>query len=375
MASAVDKRPARELRILVLHNRDFDSEPAPGTAQTAADLERVARADVLNAAQHITRALAAHGHFVEVQGIDIEDLGDLMNQLRRDRPDLVFNLCESLGGDDHHEVVVPTLLDVLGIPYTGSGPFSMALCRDKFRAKQLLRAASIPTPLAAKLPAQKRPRAEDLAAVDSIGYPLFLKLGEADGSVGISSASIVRSDEEFLHQLDALRKQYQQTVLAERFVDGRELYVSMIGNAPQRLLPLQEIDFSRLPKDLPQIVSENAKWNPGTPEYEAISSMAVGPLPKAVQARVLEVAQKSFALLDVWDYGRCDMRLSDDGTPYVIEMNPNCDLCDGAGFSRAAALAGLSYDQVIAEIASVAHQRNANVRRKRQDAGPSSDRS
>lgn len=361
----------RELRILVLHNRDFDTETPAGTENTAEEVERLSRADVLNAAQGIARALAAHGHFVEVQGIDRDDIRDLLDQLNRDRPDLVFNLVESLAGDDRNEIVLPSLLDLMGIPYTGTATTALGLCRDKFRTKQLLRAAQVSTPLAALLPPMSRSRADDLALVESIGYPLFLKVGELDGSVGITNTSLVRSDEEFIAQLSYLRNRFKQSVLAERFVDGRELYVSMLGNSPPRLLPMQEIDFSRLPSDLPRIVNENAKWNAGSREYQAIESMGAGPMPQAVQTRVLETAARTFAVMGIRDYGRCDMRLGSDGTPYVIDVNPNCDLTDDAGFSRAARIAGLSYDRLIEQIALAAHQRNTHVHAQRSDDGHS----
>jgi D-alanine-D-alanine ligase len=369
MASAAESELVknRELRILLLHNRDFDSEPPAGVENTIDDLVRLSRADVLNAAQSIARALAAHGHFVEVHGIDRPDLGGLLDQLHRDPPDLVFNLIESLAGEDRHAALVSALLDLCKVPYTGSAELALALCCDKYRTKQILRAASVATPPGALLPAQSRSRADDLAAVAAIGYPLFLKLAELDGSVGVTNASLVRSDEEFLAQLDYLRNRFHEAVLAERFIDGREIYVSMIGNQPPRLLPMQELDFSRMPSDLPHIVNENAKWNAGSREYQAVQSVGAGPMPAAVHARVLDTAARSFAMLGVRDYGRCDMRLSSDGTPYVIDVNPNCDLTDDAGFARAGRLAGLSYDRLIEQIALAAYQRSPHVQRTGDD--------
>jgi len=360
----------RELRILLLHNRDFDAAPPVGTENTIEDLVRLSRADVLNAAQSIAKALAAHGHFVEVHGVDRQDLGPLLDQMQRDPPDLVFNMVESLAGEDRHAALMSALLDLARVPYTGSPELTLALCCDKFRTKQILRAASVATPVGALLPAQPRPRAEDLAAIEGIGYPLFLKLAELDGSVGVTNSSLVRNDEEFLIQLEYLRERFKEAVLAERFIDGREIYVSMIGNQPTRLLPMQELDFSRMPSDLPHIVNENAKWNAGSREYQSVQSIGAGPMPAAVQKRVLEAAARSFALLGVRDYGRCDMRLANDGTPYVIDVNPNCDLTDDAGFARAGRLAGLSYDRLIEQIAIAAYQRKLHAQAQRTgDAG------
>ncbi len=368
----------RELRILVLHNRDFETEPdaaaEPGLEDRPRDLEMVSRADVANVAQTITRALVTRGHFVEVQGIDREDIGDLIVQLRKDPPDLVFNLCETLLGEARHEAFLPALLDLLDVPYTGSGALCLSLCTRKYKTHQILRAASIPTPMATLLPAEPRPRAEDLLAVQGIGYPLFLKLAHGDGSIGISSHSIVHNDESFIRQVESLRERYGQPILAEHYIEGREIYSAMLGNAPRRLLPLWEIDFSGLPPDMPHIVSETAKWDPTAIDYKQMRSDAAAPLPAAIKARIEEVATRTFSALDLWDYGRCDIRLSGNGTPYVIDVNPNCDLSDTAGFTRTCALAGLAYEQVIEEIALSALQRNAHVHAQRKGAASDSPR-
>lgn len=360
----------RELRILVLHNSDFDGESSRGLSEDApfSDMRQVARADVAHAAQHVARALAARGHFALVQGIDRDEISDFVRRLRQDPPDLVYNLVESLAGEDRHQTVIPSLLELLEIPYTGSGPLCLGTCVNKHQTKQLLSAASVPTPRGTLLPAMPRPRAEDLTAIQSIGYPLFLKLALEDGSIGISNASIVQNDDEFLTQLEHLRSRYRQPILAEQFIDGRELYVALLGSTTPRILPLQEMDFSKLASDQPRIVSQDSKWNQQAKEYHAITSVAAAHMPASVRARIEEVAQRAFASLDVWDYGRCDIRLSKSGTPYVIDVNPNCDLSDGAGYSRAGALAGLSYDRLIEEIALSALQRSSFTKRSHASA-------
>lgn len=353
--------PARELRVLVLHNRDFElAQDDLGSADVQA------RADVANVARSVARALAARGHFAEVQGIDRDDLADLLLRLRQDPPDLIFNLVESLRSEDRHAAAVPTLLDLYQVPYTGCGALNFSLTLRKHVMVPLLRSAGITTPLSALLPPNPRPRSEDLAAVQAIGYPLFLKLAEASGSIGVSYRSVVQTDEELLRQLDYLRNTYRAPVLAERFIAGRELYVSMLGNEPPQLLPLQEIDFSKLPPGTPHVVTEDAKWQTLSPDYAAVTSVAVGPIHPTVKARVEDMVRRAFALLDVRDYARCDVRLSEDGTPHIIDVNGNCDLSEDAGYARAAALAGLSYDQLIEQIALSALQRTEHARRSSQ---------
>lgn len=344
-----------ELRILLIHNRDF---PAEGS-ETAADVQD--RADVANVAQRIARTLVARGHFVEVLGVDSEDLGSLLDRIRADRPDLVFNLCESLSSTGRNEIVVPALLDLLGVCYSGSGAMTLGLCVQKHRTKQILRAAGIPSPLGVALPARPRSRFVELEETRALGYPLFVKLVHEDASVGISQNSVVHTDEQLLRQVDYLRTRYQQPVLVEQYIGGREIYVAMLGNQPRTFLPLWEIDFSKLPAGLPPIVTYEGKWNPSSPECVGTPSVLAMPLSPELEARIVDVARRTFEALEVTDYGRCDIRLAEDGTPYVIDVNPNCDLAEQAGFARASAHIGISYDQMIEQIAHAALERSTHA--------------
>ena len=346
----------RERRILVLHNRDFEAEA------DISDPDVLSRADVESSARDVARALCSRGHFVEVQAIDSDDLGDLLKQLKADPPDLVFNLIESLDANASHEILVPSLLDLLAVPYTGSMPLTLGLCGRKQHTKQILRGAGIATPEGAVLPARSPGRAADLELVANLGYPLFVKLAHEDASLGISAASFVSSDDELLRQVDSLRAKYRQPMLVEKYIPGRELYVGLLGSAPVRTLPLQELDFSSLPPDVPHILSYSAKWDKSSPEYASlVSAPCVTPMAPAIRKRVEEVATQCFQALELYDYGRCDIRLASDGTPYVIDVNPNCDLADGAGYARAGLSAGLSYDLLIEQIAISALKRNSHA--------------
>jgi D-alanine-D-alanine ligase len=148
----------------------------------------------------------------------------------------------------------------------------------------------------------------------------------------------------------------------------------VLGNQPRRILPLQEVDFSLLP-DRPPIVSEHTRREAQSGEYQLMIAGPTAPIPEPVFARIGEVARQAFDLMEFRDYGRIDIRLSQNGTPYVIDLNPNCDLSDGASYCRAGQLAGLSYDQLIEEIALSAIKRSAHahVQRHRSDPGASRD--
>jgi len=340
-----------EQRILVLHNADF-GEISDG------DPTFESRADVVNQAHDVARALVTHGHFVDVMGVDRDDLGELTERLRDDPPDLVFNLVESLAQVDQNHVVAPALLELFGVPFTGPGTLAMAMCANKQRTKQILKAEGIPTPRWSVIEALFRSRVADLAAVNGagVGYPAIVKLLSEDGSQGISPASVVFDDEALGRQLRAMRDQFPgRRLLVEQYIDGRELSVAFLDD---KLLPITEMDLTQIPSGQPRIVTYEGKWIKDSEAYKNTKpSTAAVDLPQALSDRIYSVARSSFAALGVVDFGRVDLRLSNDGTPYVLELNPNCDLSDGAGFSRAALAAGLPYDQVIETIATAARER------------------
>ncbi|MFO0621187.1 MAG: D-alanine--D-alanine ligase [Polyangia bacterium] len=344
--------PFHEQRVLVLHNVDF-----PDNSDEV--LGHESRLDVVNQAHDVSRALVTHDHFVDVMGIDRDDLADLLGRLREDPPDLVFNLVESLAQLGLHEKVVPSLLELFDVPFTGSGAMTIALCGNKQRAKQILKAEGLQTPRWAVLDGVARSRVSDVAAVSGVGYPAIVKLLAEDGSLGLTFNSVVFDDDGLRRQLKTMREQFPgRKLLVEQYIDGRELYVSMLGD---RLLPIAELDMSSMPPEVPRIVTYDCKWDKNSPDYHyAPTSMVAVGLSPAVTDRVLSVARQCFTALGVTDYGRIDLRLAKDGTPYVLEVNPNCDLSDGAGLAKAARAAGIPYDQVIETIGVSAKERFAS---------------
>ena len=342
------------LRIFVLHNNDYSSLPD--------DPAFASRADVAHAAVGVASALRRRGHTVEVAGVDHPGIDRLIARLSAEPPDLVFNLCESLRGDSRHEVVLPSLLDLLGIPYTGSGPIALGLALRKDRAKALLRDRGVQTPESITF------LDGEVSACD-LAFPLIVKPTREDASVGITSASVVHDHEALGMAVEQVVVELGQPALAERFIEGRELYVSLLGNSPAEALPMHEIDFSDMPAGLPRIVSYSGKWDPSSAEFVGTRPTRCL-LDEEVRAAVERAARAAFEALELCDYGRVDIRLAADHTPYVIDVNPNCDLTDGAGFSRAAGYAGVSYDALIERICLIALERHRNVHRNRPSATP-----
>lgn len=324
----------RERRILVLHRPDSSFDGDGGGDGDGDGAEAAARAEGVNAARDIARALVARGHFVEVQGIDPSDLGDLLAQLRADAPDLVFNLCETLTPDGRSAMVLPTLLELLGVPYTGSGPLAHGLTQRSDRARQILQGAGLATPRWVRL--QSTPRPAELDQVRSLGYPVLVRRpGEP--------VRIADNEESLLQRLDTPQKPPGAPIFVEEIPGGRELSVMMLGNEPVRILGVQET----APAD--------------RAASRRVASRSAHDLSSAAEEAVSTVARRCFAALEVLDYGRCDLRLLPDGTPCVIGVSPSCSLADGAGYSLAAQLAGISYDQLVEQIAIAALKRVPRV--------------
>jgi D-alanine-D-alanine ligase len=328
------------LSALILHNRDFTAPDAP---------EFASRADVENAARHIAAALAERGHAAELYAMPAGDpaaaVADVLATLRARKPDLVFNLVESLDCDAQHEAVLPSLFELCGVRYTGSGPLALATALRKDRAKEVLRAHRVPTPQGFVVDALS-----DLPAMKLPPFPLIVKPTREDASTGIELASVVYNPTQLKQRVEAVLQRYRQPALVEQFIGGREVYVSLVGNgASLTALPMHEVDFSDMPAGAPHIVTYEGKWNTDSPEYHGTRPMKAE-LPPAARARLADAARAAFDALELRDYARVDLRLASDGKAYVIDVNPNCDLSNGAGVSRAAGFGGIAYPELIERI-------------------------
>ena len=324
-------------RIVVLHNTDFEAG--------AIDASSVA-----DAAKAVAGALREHGHAVEITGLHGTEILDLVPRLQAD---LVFNLCESMNNDARNEPTVAGLFDLFGIRYTGADQLALVSCLHKQRAKEILIGRGVATP-----PYRYLASEADLADVDGLDYPWFVKLAHEDASVGITEANRVTSAAELRARTRELLAQYRQPVLAERYVEGREVNATLIGNgADLTVLPLHEIDFAAMPGDRPKIVSYAAKWDEHHVDYAGTKPVPLRNASPALITSVERVARASWDALGMRDYGRIDLRVDAASTAWVIDINPNPDISPDAGVARAAQLAGMSYPQLIARIADVACRR------------------
>ena len=335
----------RPSRVTVLYNTDYGGDP-----QAKVDASSVA-----GAARAIVAALRGHGHTTALVGITGPDVFDVLSRLRAEPPDLVFNLCESMAGEPRNEPTFVGLLDLFGIPYTGSDLLALASCLYKHRTKDILIGRGVATP-----PFRLIERVHELEDrwLDGLDYPWFLKLVREDASVGITEDNVVRSPAALRRRAAALLETYDQPVLAERYVEGREINVTLVGNRRDlRVLPLHEIDFAAMPADRPRIVSYAAKWDENHVDYVGTKPVPLRDASPALVAAVERTAREAWFALGLRDYGRVDLRVDAAGTPWVIDVNPNCDLSPDAGVARSARVAGLSYEQLIDNVATAAWRR------------------
>lgn len=345
-------------RVVVIYNRDFEGAEA--------DPENRAREDVKDVSADVLRVLDGSGFEASALGVT-SDVCAAMAKLREIDPAAVFNLCESIHGDSRLESLMPSLLDLANIPFTGSCSFGLSLALRKEKVKDVLRGRNVPVPHGGLV------HAADECGGLGVSFPAIVKPAREDASVGISSASVVFNQADLEKRVAHVLGTYRQPALVEEFIEGREIYVSVLERVegePQ-VLPFFEIDFSDMPDDRPKIVSFEGKWVEDSAEYKGTKPVRCEGLSDEMRRLIEATALDAFRAIGVRDYGRVDIRLSTDGIPYVIDVNPNCDLSELAGgYSRAARAAGLSYSEVILRIVDLALARRSSTRTTTDAASP-----
>lgn len=285
----------------------------------------------------------------------IEADEDAFEKFRKLRPDIVFNMAEGVWGDSR-ESQIPSILEMLRIPYTGSNPLTLAMCLNKARAKEILSYYGIPT--ARFIVA----RDASLEVEKYLSFPMFVKPLLEGSSKGIKNDSIVRDIPSLRKKVASVLEEYSQPALVEEYLEGREFTVALLGNGPSlSALPIVEINYSALPAGVNPIYSYEAKWIFDTPE----SPLDIFTCPADVNGRLKSsieaVCKDAFGALEVRDWCRIDVRLDSEGVPHIIELNPlpgilkdpKCNSC----FPKAARAAGLSFAGMVNGVLDAARQR------------------
>lgn len=298
----------------------------------------------------VARALRRLGHRVSILGVHA-DVKRLITGLTRRKPDLVFNLMEMFGDNVFGDIAITGLLDLLGLRYTGSGPGESYLSQDKALSKKLLAYEHILYPKFAVFS-----KDSELETGGNVRMPLFVKPLRSDASIGIGRKSLVHDAVQLMRRVAAIHEECDDSAIAEEFIDGREFLVGVLGNSPPKALPPIEVDFSGLPEGVPKVLDSKAKWEEGSAEYKGTKTV-VANLPDELRARLQKVAVDAYRAVRVRDYGRVDLRLTETGEIYVIEVNASCYLERSSEFAMAAAAAGLDYPRLIERIVNLAMER------------------
>jgi D-alanine-D-alanine ligase len=337
------RKRQKPIDVAILYNVDFED------ARALAAGEDASRSSIVSVVNEVVSSLARDGaHAVTCIAVE-GDFAELRARLEIVAPACVFNLCESIAGDARLETALPIMLDLMGVPYTGSPPEALSAALYKDRVKQRLFAAGVPTPRGVLMNSPDDPC--------DLPFPLIVKPSREDGSAGIHGRSVVHDTASLRERVDEVITTFHAPGLIEEYIDGRELNVALLGYPQARVLPLQEIDFSNLPDDCPKIVSYDAKWRMGSVEDLGTRPVMLPDMPSTTAARVRRAAVEAFRAVGVRDYGRVDLRLSAAGVPFVVDVNPNCDIGPDAGFARAAASVGIDYPALVRMIVRYALSR------------------
>lgn len=283
-----------------------------------------------------------------------DDINVIFKTIKKEKPDVIFNFMEIFKENSRLEMNLVGLLELLKIPYTGAPALALANCQSKVLAKRLLNSIGIPTP---KFMVFKK----NLSRYNhKLKFPLMVKPAFEDASVGIENESIVKNNKELKNRIEYIFKYFAQPALVEEFIQGRELNIAILGDKKPKVLPISEIDFTEMPDHLHNIVSYQAKWEPNHEAYHKTIPICPANLNSKIEERAKNIALRSFKYMGCRDYARIDMRLSNDNELFVLEVNPNPDLTEGAGFMRSAEAAGYSYARALKKIVELALMRRRN---------------
>jgi D-alanine-D-alanine ligase len=316
---------------------------APAPAPAPAPDDEFAEWDSADTIDAVERALARHGEVIRLEATD-----DFPQRLRDARPDIVFNIAEGLRGPNR-EAHVPAICEFYGIPYSGSDPFTLALCLDKARTKEILRAHDVPT---ADWWLVRSVTDVTTLAARALRFPLFAKPVHEGSSKGITERNLIATPDSLAPVVLDLLERYQQPVIVETFLPGAEFTCGVLGNgAEARVLPLVGMNFGALPAGALPIYGFEAKWLWDTADDPLDIFECPAPIGDALRAEIEDVVKRSFIALDCRDWSRIDVRLDAEGRANVVEVNPLPgilpDPAENSCLPKAARAAGLDYDALI----------------------------
>jgi D-alanine-D-alanine ligase len=327
----------KPLRVLVLMH---ESLVPPASLKGYSDKE----IEEFKTEYDVVAALEKAGHTVRALGLG-DNLGDLRTAITDWKPDIAFNLLEEFQGIVTYDQYVVAFLELMKQPYTGCNPRGMMISRDKALSKQILAYHRIPTPGFAVIRRGQRYRIPR-----KMKFPLFVKSVTEDASLGISQASIVPDADRLRERIEFIHEQTNSDALVEEYIEGRELYVGVLGNDRLRTFPVWEMDFGTLPDVMAGIATRKVKWDKRYQSKHGIRTGAAQNLPEGCNAYLDKLSKRIFRTLNLSGYARMDFRMRPDGSVFVLEANANPNISHQEDFADSAQAAGVTYPALLEQI-------------------------
>jgi D-alanine-D-alanine ligase len=334
-------RTRKRHKVLVL----FDTAGTPPADQ---DFTEELKTDDWAAEAQVIEALHTLGHEVRTIGV-YDEPGLIIDEVKANPPDVVFNMTEHFNAVSAYDRNVAGLLEMMGVPYTGSSPTGLTLCKNKGMAKELLAYHKIRVPnFAVYSPgaAIKRP--------SRLKFPLFIKPAAEEASYGISQDSFVEDEQAFEERIRFIHERMNQAALAEEYIEGREIYVSLLGNDRLRVFPFREVIFTEVPEGQPRFSTFKAKWDDAYRKRWGIQNVFAEPFTDGAGQRIMKICKAVYRALRIRGYGRIDLRVTPEEEIVILEANPNPNIEREDEFAQSALKAGLSYPQLIQRILNLA---------------------
>ena len=327
----------KKLKVLVL----FDGvQPTP----IDADLSKEMKTEEWQTEANVMAALGELGHTAE--HLAIFDEVDLVRQkMESFQPDVLFNLVEQFKNNPGFDQNIVSLLEMQGVPFTGCGSTGLTLCKHKGISKKILAHHGIGTPNFVVIP-----RGQRIGGPRQLKFPILVKPVKDEASYGISQASLVKDDEQFRERIAFIHEKRKSDAIAEEYIDGRELYVSIMGNTRLTIFPIRELIFREVPANEPKIATYKAKWDEEYRKRWGLDGQFAEDLDPALVKEIERTCKDIYRLLTIDGYARIDLRLASDNKIYYSEANPNPHLAADVHFAQSAAKAGLKYPQFIQAI-------------------------
>ena len=327
----------KKLKVLAL----FDAM-APTTLDQ--DLSAELKTDDRKTEANVLAALRDLGHTTEHLAI-FDNLDLLQQKLESFAPDVIFNLADQFKNNRSFDQHIVSFLAMRGVPFTGCGATGLTFCKHKGVSKEILRYHRIHTPDFVTIGRGKR-----IARPRRLKFPILVKPLKEEASLGISQSSFVETDEQFKERVVFIHEKWGNDVIAEEYIEGRELYVSLLGNHRLQVFPIRELVFKKVPPDEPKIATYKAKWDEDYRKRWGLQNQFAKGLSPAVVAHIERTCKRIYHLLTIDGYARLDLRLTADNKVYFIEANPNPILAADEDFAQSALKADIPYPQLIERI-------------------------